>query len=631
MGLKDSLTELKDSYMSPYFDKPDSGKEILEKIKNKELGKEWWEEETRKLKALKNVIPEKRQKQIGSVLSKAGQMFDTAWKGAETVENWTDPGDVIAAGTAHTINTFNKGVGLLSETASLIAHEGLRMHKPVANLTGNVASVYLTRKLMSGTNRVIRSPNTKQLLKNITPTSKFNPASGKVINTTATPVHGLGITAESSKTIAKKYPWLTGNKPKSYAFAYDNSQGGGLLKDAIKTPGLTKHNVTVSQVNLPKNLKNIGQGMWDPNEAKAIRELVLSKANERLNYRTNIIKEAVEKVQPGAEYTSLSRTELNKILKDQGVSKLVYTLGKERKALNRSIVDWTSTPDKDLHQLGVFQELKEGDFTQLEPQNIHNWLKVQEGRVSGSKGLDARHHAVLSSNKEILNPEVVPEPWRKEYLAQAEEKYGSFGSSSVISQDIGGHKAFDTASKEPGKPWNVKGRLGETLKKYTDLPLSKKGTVISPKVTRDVNDVPIIDSSTIEGKVQKILLDMRQKTSHGHWAKNNTGFTVDGRLANYSPKTALLVAEHIYDIEQVIAQQGVKITQQMNYWQKNIDQGKFGNPPDMSKALDAFQKRIDNLEIPDIKGMEQLYEQDLNTLLTKGEEALRQQQANRIN
>ena len=167
------------------------------------------------------------------------------------------------------------------------------------------------------------------------------------------------------------------------------------------------------------------------------------------------------------------------------------------------------------------------------------------------------------------------------------------------------------------------------MKKYTDLPLSKKGTVISPKVTRDVNDVPIIDSSTIEGKVQKILLDMRQKTSHGHWAKNNTGFTIDGRLANYSPKTALLVAEHIYDIEQVIAQQGVKITQQMNYWQKNIDQGKFGNPPNMSKALDAFQKRIDNLEIPDIKGMEQLYEQDLNTLLTKGEEALRQQQANR--
>ena len=210
-GVKTQLGEVKDAYLDPLFDKPDSAEEILQKIKNKELGIEWWEEETRKLNALKNLIPEKRQQQVGSILSQAGEMFDTAWKGAETVENWYNPFDVGAAGTAHTINLFNKGVGLLSQGVAAGLHHGARIHKPVSDLGGNVASVALTRKLMSGTSNLLRSGQLPQAARNIFPTSRFNPASGKVVKVASTPVHGLGITAESSKTISKQYPFLVRN------------------------------------------------------------------------------------------------------------------------------------------------------------------------------------------------------------------------------------------------------------------------------------------------------------------------------------------------------------------------------------------------------------------------------------
>ena len=143
-GVKTQLGEVRDAYLDPLFDKPDSLTEILQKIKDKEIGIEWWEEETRKLNALKNLIPEKRQEQIGSILSQAKGMFDTAWEGAETVENWWDLPDVIAAGGAHGINIFNQGVGLLSQGVAGVLHHGARIHKPAADLGGGAVSAYVT-------------------------------------------------------------------------------------------------------------------------------------------------------------------------------------------------------------------------------------------------------------------------------------------------------------------------------------------------------------------------------------------------------------------------------------------------------------------------------------------------------
>jgi len=171
-GFTTQLGEVKDAYLDPLFDKPDSAAEILQKIKDRELGIDWWEEETRKLKALKDLIPEKKQQQVASILSQAGDSFNKAWKGAETVENWTDPGDVVAAGAAHTINLANEGIGLFTDGLSAVAHHGLRLHKPVAGLTGTAASMYLTPRLLAGTGRVIN----RQIA-----ISKL-PASEKVVN-----------------------------------------------------------------------------------------------------------------------------------------------------------------------------------------------------------------------------------------------------------------------------------------------------------------------------------------------------------------------------------------------------------------------------------------------------------------
>jgi len=154
-GFTTQLGEVKDAYLDPLFDKPDSAAEILQKIKDRELGIDWWEEETRKLKDLKDLIPEKKQQQVASILSQAGDSFNKAWKGAETVENWTDPGDVVAAGAAHTINFANSGIGLFTDGLTAVAHHGLRLHKPVAGLTGTAASMYLTPRLLAGTGRII--------------------------------------------------------------------------------------------------------------------------------------------------------------------------------------------------------------------------------------------------------------------------------------------------------------------------------------------------------------------------------------------------------------------------------------------------------------------------------------------
>tara|TARA_R100001082_G_C4357876_1_gene157784 strand:+ start:54 stop:1973 length:1920 start_codon:yes stop_codon:yes gene_type:complete len=635
-GLKTQLGEVKDAYLDPLFDKPDSGEEILQKIKNKELGKEWWQEETRKFNALKNLIPEKRQQQIGAILSQTGEIFDEAWESSETVENWWDIPDVIAAGGAHGVNLFNQGVGLLSEGVAAGLHHGLRIHKPVADLGGGVTGAILSRKLVTGgidlTNKAIASKtasniafSTGKKIGNLT--QRFRPVNQRTVNVSS--MRGNQLTAESSITISKKYPWLTGKKPKPYAFAYDMSQGGGLLKDAIRDPLLRRANVPTSEVNLGKSVKQTGIGLFDRTEAEGIRELVLQRIVDRMEAPNQFIKNTLQPLYPNQDVTNLSTRELNKLIKEEGLWKEYKNLQRETKALKRSKADWSQTDIEDLHELGVFQELKNKNFSQIEPENIESWLKVQEGRVSASKGLDARHHMYLSSSKEILDPKTVPVQWRNEFLTRAREKYDKFGSGSVMRQDIGGHKAFDTTD-DPGRPWHVKGRLNETLKKYTDLPRGKSGNIISPKVARNPKtDAPIFNLSTQEGKLQKILFDMKQKTSHGYWSNLEAGFTIDGRLANYSPKVALSVAEHIYDIERVIGEQGLIVTKQLDFWQKDITKGKFGNPPNMSEALDSLQRRIDKIKIPDIEGMKKMYEQDLDTLLTKGEEALRQQQAAR--
>jgi len=640
-ALYNQLGEVKDAYLDPLLEKPDSREEILQKLKDKKLGSEWFQEEKRKLNALKNLVPTEGQEWIGNALTETGNFIDDVWGDVRKFEDPKDfrnlPQNIGAVG-ARGVETFNQGVGLLSEASSFIAHNVLRVDKPVADLGGNLAGFYLTRKLMNKgiglTNKAIASDKVHNIAlganKRIRQWNQsFKPADQRIVDIKAFDP-SKRIVAETSGSLSKKYPGLFGKrKPVPYAFAYDNSQGGSLLKDAIRDPLLSRSNVPTSEVNLGKSVQQTGIGLFDRTEAEGIRELVLQRAVERMDAPNQFIKNTLQPLYPNQDVTSLSTRAVNKLIKEEGLWKEYKSLQRETKALKRSKVDWSQTDIEDLHELGVFQELKNKNFSQIEPENIESWLKVQEGRVSKSKGLDARHHVHLASSKDVLDPKNVPVQWRNEFLTRARDKYDKFGSGSVMRQDIGGHKAFDT-TKDPGQPWNVKGRLDEILQEYTDLPRGKGGNIISPKVARNPKtDEPIFNLSTQEGKLQKILFEMKQKTSHGYWSNLETGFTIDGRLANYSPEVALSVAEHIYDIERVIGEQGLIVTQQMDFWRKDITKGKFGNPPNMSEALDSFQRRIDKIKIPDIESMKKMYEQDLNTLLTKGEEALRRQQAAR--
>ena len=69
-GIRTQLGEVYDAYADPIKDrlepKPFSVEELKEKLKNKEIGTEWYNQEIRKLNALKDLVPEKRQEQIAS-------------------------------------------------------------------------------------------------------------------------------------------------------------------------------------------------------------------------------------------------------------------------------------------------------------------------------------------------------------------------------------------------------------------------------------------------------------------------------------------------------------------------------------------------------------------------------------
>ena len=268
-GVKTQLGEVKDAYLDPIFEEPDSLTEILKKIKNKELGSDWWEDQTRRYNALKNLLPQKRQQQIGSILSQTGELFDKAWDDAREFKDPRNPLNLshnIGAIGARGIEGFNHTASFLAGGASIIAHEGLRLDKPVADLTGNVASIYLTRKLMNTgiglTNKAIASPTAHNIAHSAGKkvgnlAQRFKPVNQRTVDVKA--FRGNQLTAESSRTIAEKYPWLTGKKPQPYAFAYDMSEGGGLLasksREIVKSQFKNVKEIDLAKIKYQKDLE----------------------------------------------------------------------------------------------------------------------------------------------------------------------------------------------------------------------------------------------------------------------------------------------------------------------------------------------------------------------------------------
>jgi len=285
-ALYNQLGEVKDAYLDPLLEQPDSREEVLQKLKDRKLGSEWFQEEKRKLNALKNLVPPEGQEWIGNALTETGKFIDDVWG---DVRKFEDPKDLrnlpqnIGAVGARGVETFNQGVGLLSEASSFIAHNVLRVDKPVADLGGNVAGFYLTRKLMNKgiglTNKAIASNTAHNIAlgagKKVNQLSqRFKPVNQRIVDVKAFDP-SKRIVAESSATIARKYPWITGNKPQPYAFAYDNSQGGSLLKDASKLAQRTRYEqrVAAGKAEL-KYLKSINRPGLPQNMIRKIRAAV---------------------------------------------------------------------------------------------------------------------------------------------------------------------------------------------------------------------------------------------------------------------------------------------------------------------------------------------------------------------
>ena len=133
-----SLKRILDSYLDPVLDRdPYTLNELKEDYKNKEIGKDWYDEEVEKLKAIWNAIPEKRQKQLQSGGKTTLNIAGETWSRAREFKPWYQPGENIGALGIRGI----EGLGWLSnkligQPVSHAAHNWLGIHKPVAGGIG---------------------------------------------------------------------------------------------------------------------------------------------------------------------------------------------------------------------------------------------------------------------------------------------------------------------------------------------------------------------------------------------------------------------------------------------------------------------------------------------------------------
>ena len=86
------------------------------------------------------------------------------------------------------------------------------------------------------------------------------------------------------------------------------------------------------------------------------------------------------------------------------------------------------------------------------------------------------------------------------------------------------------------------------------------------------------------------------------------------------------MAEYIFDLERTVSMQGIRVTQILNKWNKDVSKGKFGKTPNLEKAVADLQRKIDNIRIDKsrIRAMEEAYQTRLDILLKEGPEALRE-------
>ena len=177
-----SLREILNSYLDPITDnKPPTLQELQEAYRNKEIGKEWYDQEVRKLNALWNVLPEQWQGGIQEGAGNTGQFLGEVWSGAREFKPWYMPGENLGALGIRGI----EGLGHLSskyigQPASSFAHNRLGIHKPVADGIGLGTEIVFDPLAVGKLSKLSKSKKLHSLLKYQADSAAYNV--GKNVN-----------------------------------------------------------------------------------------------------------------------------------------------------------------------------------------------------------------------------------------------------------------------------------------------------------------------------------------------------------------------------------------------------------------------------------------------------------------
>ena len=393
---------------------------------------------------------------------------------------------------------------------------------------------------------------------------------------------------------------------------------------------LMKSAQQISEILPHKSLREAGGvGARNLHQAETVQKLIIQKITAAMEEAPNVVKEMFEEIWPNVDPSTLTILEMKKKLAKALGSK-TKSQGIATKDLDRGLAEILAGRPEFLDDIGVIEEVIQNPKV-LEPKNISKWLGAIDSRLSSTKSGIALHHTHLTSPKDLLHPGNVSDSWRKEFLDLAREKFTP-GAEGIVKQDVLGHKPYSSPKikNKSGKlvtdssKWNVKGVLADVLDEFTDLPKSATGDIVVNKEVGKIGNY----SKGLEGQLQKVIRSINEKAAHAPWSRGTTGWTLDKRLGQFSPNEAFDVAEHIFDLERTVSQQGLIVTRKLNNWKKAVSNGKFGDPPNLEKAIDNLQRSIDNIKIDEkkIRAMEALYQNDLEALLTRGSKGLKIEQ-----
>lgn len=322
--------------------------------------------------------------------------------------------------------------------------------------------------------------------------------------------------------------------------------------------------------------------LYDPNEAKAIHKLLIQQIQNRIDTVKNLKETELKKLD--VSNPGLNRKDAFKLLRKNNYNlyRTIRDLPNEQKALRRGLAELLTTDSEFFDQKGVL-DLFSKDISKLKGQELYKTLKGWDNNFSGYKSKTGKvgHHTTLSALTDILSK--VDEPWRNKFNQLASEEGFKIGDRGLIEIAPGVHKPFDTKANDPQTKL-VKGQLAEKLAPLMPDNVFKDGRL---EIKRGVNP-----------KVDKMLEELENISTHGSWAGGTRGFDVSAELAKLTPEQAFERARTVLGAEGAQAQHGTKIDKLL---EDHLNKSNFKNLDEAVESLSSKFKQP-NWQPPDLKG-----------------------------